>query len=179
MILCGFSMGGYIALRANERLNDFKALILANTTAISDNDESKLKRAAAIKKIDSEGVESFLDQFLEVAFSKRYATQHAKDMEDLKNRILGFSSIGIKGGLLAMISRTDTTISLNDIEIPTLLIAAKDDAIIAPIVMKSMAKDIKNSRYVELKNSGHASMLENPKYFLIAIEEFLQTYSLI
>ena len=179
VILCGFSMGGYIALRANERINDFKALILANTTTTSDNDESKLKRAAAIKKIDSEGVESFLDQFLEAAFSKRYVTQHPMDMEELKNRILRFSSIGIKGGLLAMISRTVTTISLKDIEIPTLLIAAKDDAIIAPIVMKSMAKDIKNSRYVELKNSGHASMLENPKDFLIAIEEFVQTQSLI
>ena len=28
----GFSMGGYIALRANERLQNFKVLILANAT---------------------------------------------------------------------------------------------------------------------------------------------------
>lgn len=179
VILCGFSMGGYIALRARERLNDFKALILANTTSVSDNDESKLKRAAAIKKINSAGVESFLNQFLEIAFSKRYVTQHAKDMKDLKNRILEFSPIGINGCLLAMLSRTDTTMSLKNIEIPTLLITAKDDAIIAPKAMKSMAKDIINCKYVELKNSGHVSMLENPRDFLIAIEEFLQTSSLI
>jgi len=174
VILCGFSMGGYIALRANERLNNFKALILANTTSISDSDESKLKRAAAIKKINSEGVESFLDQFLEVAFSKRYLTQHAKDIEDLKNRILGFSPIGIKGSLLAMVSRTDTTLSLNDIDIPTLIIGAQDDTIISPNAMKSMAKDIINSKYVEMKNSGHVSMLENPKDFLKVIQEFLR-----
>ncbi len=74
-----------------------------------------------------------------------------------------------------MVSRTDTTRSLKDIDIPTLIIAAQDDAIISPVAMKSMAKDIINSRYVELKDSGHVSMLENPNDFLIAIEEFLHT----
>jgi pimeloyl-ACP methyl ester carboxylesterase len=176
VIICGFSMGGYIALRANERLdNKFKALILANTTAASDSDEVKIKRAAAIKKIDTEGIEPFLNQFLTVAFSKKYLTQHAKNIEDMKNKILRFSSIGIKGGLLAIISRTDTTKSLKKIDIPTLLIASQDDAIIAPQVMEDMSKSIKNSRFIELKNSGHASMLENPKDFLKALEAFLET----
>jgi 3-oxoadipate enol-lactonase len=168
-------MGGYIALRANERLGNFKALILANTTTTSDSDEAKLKRAAAIKKIDAEGVAPFLDQFLAAAFSKRYTTRHTKEMEDLKNRILRFSSIGIKGGLLAMLSRTDTTKSLKKIKIPALLISAHDDMIIAPKVMEDISKSIKNSHYVELKNSGHASMLENPKDFSKALETFLQT----
>ncbi|MBN2768230.1 MAG: alpha/beta hydrolase [Campylobacterales bacterium] len=174
VIVCGFSMGGYITLRANERLGNFKALILANTMTTSDSDEAKIKRAAAIKKIDIEGVDSFLEQFLNVAFSKKYITQHPKEMEDMKNKILRFSSIGIKGGLLAMISRTDTTKSLKNIDIPTLLISAKDDAIIAPKVMENMAKVIKKSKYVELKNSGHVSMLENPKDFLKTLEEFLK-----
>ncbi|MFT7824892.1 MAG: alpha/beta hydrolase [Sulfurimonas sp.] len=59
-ILCGFSMGGYIALRAHEKLETkFAALILANTTTFSDNDEAKLKRAAAISSIDKNGVEPF------------------------------------------------------------------------------------------------------------------------
>ncbi len=175
VIVCGFSMGGYIALRANERLGSFKALILANTTTASDSDEAKLKRATAIKKIDTEGVAPFLDQFLSAAFTKKYLTQHTKEMEDMKNRILRFSSIGIKGGLLAMLSRTDTTKSLKKIKIPTLLISAQDDMIIAPKVMEDISKSIKNSQYVELKNSGHVSMLENLKDFLKTLETFLQT----
>ena len=174
VIICGFSMGGYIALRANERLDNFKALVLANTTSISDDDTAKLKRAAAIKKIDAEGIAPFLDGFLSVAFSKKFMEKNKKEVEDIKNKILRFSSIGIKGALLAMISRTDTTKSLKTINIPTLLIAAKDDAIIAPKVMENMAKVIKKSKYVELKNSGHVSMLENPKDFLKAFEAFLR-----
>lgn len=176
VIICGFSMGGYITLRANERLSsNFKALILANTTTKSDSDEAKIKRAAAIKNITAKGVEPFLNQFLAVAFSKKYLSQHAKNIENIKNRILKFSPIGIKGGLLAIISRTDTTKSLKKIDIPTLLIASQDDAIITPKAMEEMSKSIKNSKYVELKNSGHVSMIENPKDFLKALEAFLQT----
>lgn len=76
---------------------------------------------------------------------------------------------------MAIISRTDTTKSLKKIDIPTLLIASQDDAIITPKAMEEMSKSIKNSKYVELKNSGHVSMIENPKDFLKALEAFLQT----
>lgn len=63
VILCGFSMGGYIALRASQRLNNINALILANTTTSSDSDEAKLKRANAIQKITQEGLNPFLENF--------------------------------------------------------------------------------------------------------------------
>lgn len=76
IIVCGFSMGGYVALRANERLQNFKALVLANTTTTSDNDEAKLKRAGTIQKIDKEGVEPFLEGFLKVAFSPSYQQEY-------------------------------------------------------------------------------------------------------
>ncbi|TLY00833.1 MAG: alpha/beta fold hydrolase, partial [Thaumarchaeota archaeon] len=57
-ILCGFSMGGYIALRAIERNPDrFSALILCDTMSAADSNEAKIMRANAIKQIKKEGVE--------------------------------------------------------------------------------------------------------------------------
>ncbi len=172
VILCGFSMGGYIALRANERLQNFKALILANTTTTCDNDEAKLKRAKAIDNIEQEGVKPFLDNFFTAAFTQNYRQEHQDKIALLREKILAFNPLGIKGALLAMISRTDTTRSLEQAP-PTLLIGASHDTIIAPKTMKDLASKIKNSHYVELQNSGHVSMLEKPEEFVEALKSFL------
>ena len=173
-IICGFSMGGYIALRANEKFeNRFKALILANTTTLSDNNETKLKRAAIISGIDKEGADPFLDNFFSVAFSETYRRQEAQKLEELKKKIGHFSPIGIKGGLLAMLSRTDTTQTLNSIAIPTLLITGEDDKIISPDRMKKMSHEVINSTFVQLDHCGHMSMIENPHDFITAVQDFL------
>ncbi|HEO98067.1 MAG TPA: alpha/beta hydrolase [Epsilonproteobacteria bacterium] len=174
-ILCGFSMGGYIALRAHEREKaNYKALILANTTTLSDSDEARLKRAAAIKGIDEEGTEPFLDSFFSVAFTDAYREKKAQKPEEWKTRILRFSPIGIKGGLFAMLGRTDTTQSLKNAEIPVLLITGKEDRVISPDKMKKMGEGIKNSTFVSLDHCGHMSMIENPQGFISAVQSFLE-----
>jgi len=173
-IICGFSMGGYIALRANERKN-YKALILANTATNSDDDKAKLKRAAGISNIDTKGLEPFLDGFFSVAFSEDFIKNEPLTIKKIKENIMNFNSIGIKAALLAMISRTDTTGSLKEIEIPVLLIASENDKVIPKETMKQMASKIKNSTLVSLSNCGHMSMIENPDEFKSAVKSFLQT----
>lgn len=176
-IICGFSMGGYIALRANER-EDYRALILANTTTNSDDDKAKLKRATGITNINTKGVEPFLDGFFSVAFSEEFIKNEPLKMKKIKENIMSFNPIGIKAALLAMISRTDTTQSLKDIEIPVLLITSENDKVIPKETMENMASKIKNSTLVSLEKSGHMSMIENPNGFKNAIKSFLQNQSL-
>ena len=51
-MLCGLSMGGYIALNAVEKYPDrFDALILSDTTCVADTPEAKEKRMKAIESI--------------------------------------------------------------------------------------------------------------------------------
>ncbi|MDA3907528.1 MAG: alpha/beta hydrolase [Sulfurimonas sp.] len=175
-IICGFSMGGYIALRINEKLGgNYKALILANTITSNDNDEAKLKRAAAISNIDAKGIEPFIDKFLSVAFSENFSKKEPLKLEKIKDKIMRLNPIGIKGGILAMVSRTDTTRSLKKIDIPVLLISGENDQIISPDIMEQMANKIKNSTFVCLSDSGHVSMLEKPDEFNSAMRRFLET----
>lgn len=177
-IIVGFSMGGYIALRANEKFKSkFKALILANTQTTADDDAAKLKRAAAISSIESEGIKPFLDKFISVAFSENFAQREPQVLEELKTKITNFSPVGIKGGLLAMISRTDTTQSLKDTELPVLLITGENDKIIPPHIIQNMANSIKNSTYTCLDDSGHMTMIENPEGFFYTVKSFLKKYS--
>jgi len=175
-ILCGFSMGGYITLRANEKQpENYKALIFANTATTSDNDETKLKRSGAISSIDKDGVEPFLDKFFSVAFSEDYTKKEPLRLKKLKDKIMNFNPVGIKGGLLAMISRTDTTKSLQKIDIPVLLISGENDKIISPDIMEQMDNSIKNTTLVSLSDSGHVSMLEKPEQFNSTLKVFLET----
>lgn len=169
VIVCGFSMGGYIALRASQRMQNFKALILANTTATSDDDKAKLKRAAAIKDITQNGVQPFLDTFFNAAFTKEFVKQNPQKVQEMQKRILSFDPVGIKGGLLAMLSRTDTTQSLEKAP-PTLLITADKDEVIPAKAVKETASKIPKATVVKLANAAHVSMIEKPKEFIQTIK---------
>jgi len=173
-IICGFSMGGYIALRANER-ESYKALILANTTTKSDDNKAKLKRSTGISNIDAKGLEPFIDAFFLAAFSENFIKKEPLKIKQIKKNIMNFNPIGIKAALLAMMSRTDTTPSLEEIEIPVLLITSENDKVIPKETMAKMAKNIKNSTLVSLSDSGHMSMIENPDGFKSAVRSFLQS----
>jgi pimeloyl-ACP methyl ester carboxylesterase len=58
-VLCGLSMGGYVALRASERYPDrVSGLILCDTKSEADTNESKLARTESIKAVKKDGVRS-------------------------------------------------------------------------------------------------------------------------
>lgn len=174
-ILCGLSMGGYIALRALEKFEEkLSAVILCDTRSEADNNEGKLKRAAAIKRINTEGLSPFAKEFITNCYGDYYK-QHQK--EEFENRITkssAFNPIGVKGSLLAMLGRSDTTEYLNKIKIPALVICGESDALTPPPVMKAMADKINGAEFVLIKNSGHMSPIENPQEVNDAIEKFLE-----
>ena len=69
-MLCGLSMGGYIALNAIENYPErFDALILSDTHCIADTPETKEKRMKAIENIKEFGVEKFADESIKNLFA--------------------------------------------------------------------------------------------------------------
>ena len=172
-ILCGLSMGGYISLRAVERNeSNYSGLILCDTRSESDNDEGKLKRAAGIKKINTLGVKDFVNEFVPNCFTEKSLSteKYSKTLQ----RSLKANPIGVKGCLLAMISRTDTTNYLNKIKILTLILCGEDDRLTPPNVMKTMAEQIPNSQFEIVPNAGHMSPIENPSFVNNRIKNFLR-----
>lgn len=173
-ILCGLSMGGYISLRALERIQEkFSAAILCDTRSEADNNEGKLKRASAIKRINTEGVAPFAKDFISNCFGDYYKQNKKEEFEKIIKASSEFHPIGVKGCLLAMLSRTDTTPSLSKINIPALIICGEQDALTPPAVMKEMFHKIPNAEFVEIKNAGHMTPIENPGEVSAAIKNFL------
>jgi 3-oxoadipate enol-lactonase len=173
-IVVGFSMGGYIALRAFEREPDrFHALILADTKAQADDDAARLKRANAINIINKEGIEQFVSDFVPMTFSDDAPQRIPKTYNATLERAQTESPIGVKGCLLAMAARTDTTPSLGDIRVPTLLLVGEHDTLTPPAVMQQMHDQISGSEIVHVPGAGHMAPLENPEFVTQSIEEFL------
>ena len=173
-ILCGLSMGGYIGLRALERFEEkFSAVVLCDTRADADGNEGKSKRAAAIKRINTEGLAPFVKDFITNCFGDGYKQTNPEELEKIIAKSSSFNLVGVKGCLLAMLGRNDTTEFLNKIKIPALVICGEFDALTPPAVMKPLAEKINGAGFVVIKNSGHMSPIENPKEVNEAITKFL------
>ena len=174
-IICGLSMGGYISLRALERFQDkFSAAILCDTRSEADNNEGKLKRAAGIKRISNEGLAPFAKDFITNCFGDYFKNNKKDQLERIIEKSSEFDHVGVKGCLLAMISRTDTTPVLSKITIPTLIIVGEQDALTPPAIMKEMYHKIINSDFVEVSQAGHMTPIEQPEVVTKAMLDFLR-----
>lgn len=176
-VLCGLSMGGYISLRALERMPEkFSAAILCDTRAEADDNEGKLKRASAIKRINTEGLTPYLQDFMVTCFSDHYKKNHQENLQNIIQQSSRFSPLGVKGCLIAMLSRTDTMGALEKIEIPILLIFGEEDALTPPAAMRAVFQKIKHGEFVEISQAGHMSPIENSLEVNKAIRDFLEKH---
>lgn len=172
-ILCGLSMGGYISLRALEREPErFKAAILLDTKSGADNNEAKIKRAMGVKSINSESVQKFVNAFVPNCFAEE--SKQLPVYTETLTRALKSDAVGVKGCLIAMAARTDTTESLTKLEIPVLILCGEKDTLTPPAVMKEMDEKIKRSEYFIVPGSGHMSPIENPEFVNEKTKSFLE-----
>lgn len=175
-ILCAHSMGGYISLRAIERKEElFLAVILCDTTSTSDSDAKKIDRSDVISRINAYGVRTFSKNFITRCYGETYKKKYKEDLKKRVAKSSAFNSIGVKGCILAMITRTDTTENLSKMAIPSLLLCGDQDALTPPEKMQEMAIKMSRATYVIIPESGHMSMIENPLEVNRAIKDFLKS----
>lgn len=174
-VLCGLSMGGYISLRALERAQEtFSAVILADTRADADDNAAKLKRAANINTINTEGLVKFCDMFVTNCFAEETPKEQESVFLNTLYRTHKQNPTGVKGCILAIMSRTDTTSFLPDIRIPALVIAGSFDKLTPPVYMRSMHEKIPGSEFAIVPRAGHMTPIENPDAFNDLIGGFLK-----
>ena len=173
-VLCGLSMGGYIALRTVERNPErVRGLILADTQAKADSNEARLKRGAAIKSVKADGVKAYAEGFLKSVFAPQTLTNNKPAVEKIRRIIEANSPLGICGALLALASRTETTESLYSIKVPTLILVGEHDALTPPSASQEMRNKIPNSEIHVIPNAAHMSNLENSEEFNKHLLDFL------
>jgi pimeloyl-ACP methyl ester carboxylesterase len=173
-VVCGLSMGGYVAFevwrRARERV---AGLVLANTRAVADAPEAAAARRALAERLRSEG---------NVLAEEPPALLSDGAPEELRARVRGWiedqSPEAIAAALLGMAERPDSTPDLATTRVPTLVITSTEDRTIAPEVSAEMAGLIPQGHLQTIEGVGHLSNLEAPEAFDAALLEHLRVCGL-
>ena len=174
-IICGLSMGGYIALNALSRFPDrFEALILCDTQCISDSKEAKEKRHKTIEEIEAEGVNNFNERFIKSVFHKNSFTNNIDVVEKLKSVVAANSQHIIIQGLLALAGRSETCSILEFIIIPSLIMCGREDEVTPLAQSEFMHTSIKGSILRIIDDAGHVSNLEQNDTFNNHLLVFLE-----
>ncbi|WP_118194090.1 alpha/beta fold hydrolase [Albibacterium indicum] len=173
VVVCGVSMGGYIALRAHEMDPEkFRGLILCDTHSFDDPNEGRIKRFATIESVLKNGKRTFAIGFAKNVLSEKTRTNKKEVVDLIKSSIRRNNERNICATLLALASRTDTTHTLSHIRVPVLLLRGEEDQIVSKEQMNKMEKMIPDVRYLEFPGCGHLPNLENDTRFNGEIRNF-------
>jgi pimeloyl-ACP methyl ester carboxylesterase len=173
-VLCGLSMGGYMSFRILERdQSKFRGVIFCDTKPEADDNPNKLRRSASIKRIETEGLEKFVKDFIPNCFSIGYIKNNSREYNYIIEKAALASPVGVKGAQLAMLSRTDSSEFIKEIKIPALVLCGEFDKMTTPDQMKKVAEAIPGSEFRIIPDSGHMTPIENPAEFNKAVLSFL------
>jgi pimeloyl-ACP methyl ester carboxylesterase len=173
-MLCGLSMGGYVAFEilrvAPERV---AKLALLDTTARPDLPQQSEARRAQIA--DARG--GRLLEVLERAFATWVHPSRRSDEALHSLAVAMANDVGVEGFArqqLAIMSRVDSRPSLAAIRCPTLVLVGEQDGLTPPDRAAEMAQAIPDSRLVTLTDCGHLSAAEQPEKVTQALVELLR-----
>lgn len=169
-VVCGLSMGGYVAFelwrRASPRI---AGLILANTRSGADAPEGAANRRALAERLRTEGKDFFSDG------PPGLLSEHASD--DVRRRVREMIAAqraeAIAAASLGMAERPDSTQDLSGIDVPSLVITSTGDTLIPRDASEPMAEQIPDARLAVIEDAGHLSNLERPEEFTQLVDEHL------
>ncbi|MBK6998149.1 MAG: alpha/beta fold hydrolase [Lewinellaceae bacterium] len=176
-ILCGLSMGGYIALNAIGKFPEhFSGLVLSDTQCIADTPETREKRMKAIESINTNGVEKYAEESIKNLFAVQSFSSKKEEISAIRKMIVETSIQSLSYTLFALSERKGTCSKLQDIKAPVLIMVGKEDKITPPAAAKMMHEKIQGSLLKIMEHSGHLSNLENPSEFNHQLLRFMSQF---
>ena len=173
-VVCGCSMGGYAAFAMARRHPDrLRGLVLQDTRAGADTPEARQGRAALAERVRREGAVAAADAFLPKLLGETTKRERPAVVERVRAAILAASRQGITDALAGLAARADSTPTLREIRVPTLVVCGAEDTITPPAESEALQRGIAGSRLEVLEGAGHLSNLETPDAYNAALTRFL------
>jgi 3-oxoadipate enol-lactonase len=176
VVLCGLSMGGYVAfefLRGWRRR--VRGLVLLDTRAEADSPEGRRARDAAAALARERGAAAIADEMLPKSLSPATLTHSPGMAERVRAMMAATPVAGIIGALGAMRDRADSTPLLPTLgDIPTLILVGELDEPTPPAGAQAMAEAIPGARCSIIPGVGHLSAVEGADRVTQALLDFLR-----
>ena len=173
-VVCGLSMGGYIAFSMFRHApRYFRAIVLADTKSQGDAPEAVAGRKSMQQLVRDTGQAAVADALLPKLVGDTTRRARPVVIEHLRGQITGNSVEAIAGALTALMTRPDSTPTLSTIHCPVQILVGDEDAITPPPLSEQMHRDIASSELVVIEGAGHMSNMEQPQLFNDALARFL------
>jgi 3-oxoadipate enol-lactonase len=172
-VVCGLSIGGYVAFAFWRRHREMVAgFVLANTRAGPDDDAGKERRRQLAERLRNEG--NFLGETPPPLLSE---TAPVELWDRVKEIVAAQPAEAIAAASLGMAERPDSTAVLATIDVPTLVIASTGDTLIPQDATTPMAEQIPGAQLAVIEGAGHLSNLEAPTEFNRLLREHLSRHA--
>ncbi len=169
-VLCGLSMGGYIALAfVAQYPARVKGLILANTRALADSEEARQGRLTNADRVRKEGLPFLVDSMAPKLLGPNARPEIALSVRSMMMRQ---RSAGVASALLGMAARPDRTALLPYVKAPILIVTGSADALISPADSEALHRVNPASQLVVIPDAGHLSNLDKADAFNEALRAF-------
>jgi YbgC/YbaW family acyl-CoA thioester hydrolase len=175
VVLCGVSMGGYVAFeilrRARERV---RGVVLMNTRAGADTPEGRKARDIAAAEAREGGSAAVAAAMLPRLLAPAAFAENPALVDGLRRMMTATPLAGILGALGAVRDRPDSVSLLSTLGgLPVLVLAGTADQITPRDEVQAIADGIPGASLIVLPDVGHLSPLERPEATTAAVADFL------
>jgi 3-oxoadipate enol-lactonase len=174
-VVCGVSMGGYVAQHVAARHPDrVAALVLADTRLEADTPEGRAARADLAAKVGRLGPAIVADAMVPRLLAAAATPRRAALAADLRGMIAAQPVATIQAALVALGDRPDMREAMRHVRCPTLLVVGAEDGITPPECLEEAERIMPAARLLVVPEAGHLVPLEAPQVFNAAVLEFLR-----
>jgi 3-oxoadipate enol-lactonase len=180
-IICGLSMGGYVAMALWRRHADrVAALVLCDTKAGADTAEGRSKRDALIAIAERDGSSAVAESQLQGMVGRTTRANRPELVARTREMMERATVPGIVGALVSMRDRPDATATLASVTVPTLVIVGDED-VLTPVseangIVAALGK-LAVAKLEVIADAGHLTCVERPAAVTHALTDFLATLS--
>jgi len=173
-VLCGLSMGGYVAMAFAQRWPQrVQGLILSNTRSTADTDEGKAAREQTAVDAMAKGPAVIARAMIPKVLSEQTRRTQPEVAERIEAIMARQRPEAIAAASRGMALRPDRTQVLRGFNKPALIITGSDDALMPLPTSEALHAAIPSSRLAVIEGAAHLSNVEAPEQFNAEVQRFL------
>lgn len=163
-VVCGLSMGGYVALAIAERHPGFVAGIgLLDTKAVADDDAARANRFRVADAAAGESGAAAVAPMVNALLGATSREERLALVVEIEGMLAAAPVPGIVWGQRAMAVRPDRLAVLAGLSVPGLALRGAEDVLSTQENVEDMARALADSEVVVVPAAGHMSAMENPE----------------
>jgi pimeloyl-ACP methyl ester carboxylesterase len=174
-VMIGHSLGGYVSLAFGDKYTEkLQGLGLFHSTALADSDEKRKTRNNVIEFVEKNGVEPYINNFVEPLFYSGRKAEVQSAIDFVKNIALQTPQKTLIETVKAMRDRKNRTNVLAKVDCPVMFIIGREDT---SVVFESYADQIVlplDASIHIINRCGHMGMFEFPKETLAMMKHFVR-----